>query len=81
MNLSLKPLALIVFLLFTSSVPALGVSHDEIGRYQAVAADAGEHEGLWIIDTKTGESKYCQTQSVQGLRLQVYCRKSKDVKE
>jgi len=81
MNLSPKPLALIASLLFASSVFAVDVSHEGNGRYQAVAADAGEHEGLWIIDTKTGESKYCQTQSVRGLGLQVYCRKSKDVKE
>ena len=81
MNLLLRPLALIASLLLTSSAFAVDVSYDGNGRYQAVAATNTDKQGLWVIDTKTGESKYCQTQVVQGLGIQVYCWKSKDVKE
>ena len=74
MNVSLRPLAFILSLLFTSSVFAVDVSHKGNGRYQAVSNSAG---GVWIVDSQTGNAKLCFKKTVYEAAPQVNCIKEK----
>ena len=74
MNVSLRPLAFILSLLFTSSVFAVDVSHKGNGRYQAVSNSAG---GVWIVDSQTGNAKLCFKRNVYEAAPEVNCIKGK----
>ena len=74
MNVSLRPLAFILSLLFTSSVFAVDVSHKGNGRYQAVSNSAG---GVWIVDSQTGDAKLCFKRNVYEAAPEVNCIKEK----
>ena len=74
MNVSLRPLAFILSLLFTSSVFAVDVSHEGNGRYQTVSNSAG---GVWIVDSQTGDAKLCFKKNVYEAAPEVNCIKEK----